>query len=60
MCIRCWFYIFLYNISMYTSGKLGSSSIYVLTDFKKKRKKIHTKNEGDRICYTKVTLEIKG
>ena len=39
MCIRCWFYIFLYNISMYTSGKLGSSSIYVLTDFLKKRKK---------------------
>jgi len=41
MCICPWFFIFLYNISMYTSGKHGSSLIYILTDFKKNEKK-HT------------------
>ncbi|GAH58636.1 unnamed protein product [marine sediment metagenome] len=34
---------------MYTSGKHGSSSIYVLTDFKKNKKK-HTQKV---FCYAK-------
>jgi hypothetical protein len=49
MCIYSWFYIFLYNITMYTSGKHGSSSIYVLTDLKKNKKK-HTQKV---FCYAK-------
>ncbi len=42
---------------MYTSGKLGSSSISILTDFKKKNEKKHTQKRI--ICYTKNNIEKK-
>lgn len=38
---------------MYTSGKLGSSSIYILTDLKKNEKK-HT--QKILFCYTKNNI----